>query len=550
MANILTNSFNEHISYVGANSSPCYNGNISNITWQNGHNNLSRGYNFTYDGLNRMANATYQEGGNMSSGANKYNEDLEYDENGNPTHVKRNGKMQDGNFGAIDNLKLTYHGNQLLTVDDTAPMNLNEGAFDFKNNSKYQYDGTGALITNSGKGIAYIEYTDGNMPKRIQFTNGNVTSYVYTSIGQKLRTIHYTAVPNITVAIGSTHNLCNEEILFKDSTDYIMDGELILKNGKVDMYCFDGGFCSLDNNNGRKQGLYYYNKDHLDNNREVVAADGTIAQTNNYYPFGTPFNEGTSSSSELQPYKYNGKELDRMHGLDIYDYGARQMEPVICQWTAVDPLSEKYYNISPYVYCANNPINSIDPDGKMIVCNNHNAVYYNAKSKRYVTNKYADASTRTVVSSLSGTNKGKQMLKMAVLTPTEISFNISSEKSIDGDQFKFGTSNVHTTRIGKSGYYRNREYYVKVEITIYKGTIEEDAANNKIKHAGLTTKQAIGAVAGHEITHVADPTEVEADLNYEKTHIDENTKKPIPRDDTEVKANKVESIICDQSLKK
>ena len=361
---ILTNSFNEHISSVGANSSPCYNGNISNITWQYGHNNLSRGYNFTYDGLNRMTNATYQEGGSMSSGANKYNEGLEYDENGNATYIKRNGKMQDGNFGAIDNLKLTYHGNQLLTVDDTAPMNLNEGAFDFKNNSKYQYDGTGALITNSGKGIAYIEYTDDNMPKRIQFTNGNVTSYVYTPTGQKLRTIHYTAVPNISVSIGSTHNLCNEEILFKDSTDYIMDGELILKNGKVDMYCFDGGFCSLDNNNGRKQGLYYYNKDHLGNNREVVAADGTIAQTNNYYPFGVPLNEGISSSSELQPYKYNGKELDRMHGLDTYDYGARNYDAVIPAWTSADPLCEKYYNVSPYVYCGDNPVNAIDPDGR------------------------------------------------------------------------------------------------------------------------------------------------------------------------------------------
>ena len=361
---ILTNSFNEHISSVGANSSPCYNGNISNITWQNGHNNLSRGYNFTYDGLNRMTNATYQEGGSMSSGANKYNEGLEYDENGNPTHIKRNGKMQDGNYGTIDILKLTYHGNQLLTVDDTAPMNLNEGAFDFKNNSKYQYDGTGALVSNSGKGIAYIEYTDNNMPKRIQFTNGNVTSYVYTSTGQKLRTIHYTAVPNMSVAIGNTHKLCNEEILCKDSTDYFMDGKLILKNDKVDMYCFDGGFCSLDNNNSRKQGLYYYNKDHLGNNREVVAVDGTIAQTNNYYPFGAPFNEGTSSSSELQPYKYNGKELDRMHGLDTYDYGARNYDAVIPTWTSADPLCEKYYNLSPYVYCANNPINAIDPDGR------------------------------------------------------------------------------------------------------------------------------------------------------------------------------------------
>ena len=31
-----------------------------------------------------------------------------------------------------------------------------------------------------------------------------------------------------------------------------------------------------------------------------------------------------------------------------------------------DPLSEKYYNISPYAYCANNPVNFVDPDGRFI----------------------------------------------------------------------------------------------------------------------------------------------------------------------------------------
>jgi hypothetical protein len=35
-------------------------------------------------------------------------------------------------------------------------------------------------------------------------------------------------------------------------------------------------------------------------------------------------------------------------------------------WTSVDPLCEKYYNVSPYVYCVNNPINAIDPDGKKV----------------------------------------------------------------------------------------------------------------------------------------------------------------------------------------
>ena len=61
--------------------------------------------------------------------------------------------------------------------------------------------------------------------------------------------------------------------------------------------------------------------------------------------------------------KYNGKELDRMHGLDWYDYGARMYDPVIGRWTTVDPLAEKYYDVSPYVYCHNNPINRYDPNG-------------------------------------------------------------------------------------------------------------------------------------------------------------------------------------------
>lgn len=66
----------------------------------------------------------------------------------------------------------------------------------------------------------------------------------------------------------------------------------------------------------------------------------------------------------VQPYKYNGKELDRMHGLDTYDYGARQYNPVTGRWHRTDPLCEKYYSTSPYAYCMNNPVRFIDPDGR------------------------------------------------------------------------------------------------------------------------------------------------------------------------------------------
>ncbi len=66
----------------------------------------------------------------------------------------------------------------------------------------------------------------------------------------------------------------------------------------------------------------------------------------------------------MQPYGYNGKELDHTHGLDWYDYGARHYDSPIGRWTTMDPLCEKYYNISPYVYCGNNPMNAVDMDGR------------------------------------------------------------------------------------------------------------------------------------------------------------------------------------------
>ena len=52
-----------------------------------------------------------------------------------------------------------------------------------------------------------------------------------------------------------------------------------------------------------------------------------------------------------------------MHGLDTYDYGARQYDPILARWDRMDPLCEKYYNISPYVYCRDNPAIRIDIDG-------------------------------------------------------------------------------------------------------------------------------------------------------------------------------------------
>lgn len=105
-----------------------------------------------------------------------------------------------------------------------------EGSTDYKGvknrRNILEYDGCGSLIRDDGRGIALIEYDNMNNPRRIQFTNGNVTNYVYTATGRKLKAVHQTAVPNITVAAGTSHELTAGELLYADSVEYYHDGRM------------------------------------------------------------------------------------------------------------------------------------------------------------------------------------------------------------------------------------------------------------------------------------------------------------------------------------
>ena len=107
--------------------------------------------------------------------------------------------------------------------------------------------------------------------------------------------------------------------------------------------------------------LYFYHPDHLGSSSLITNADGIVTQHVEYVPFGEVFIEERNSTWNT-PYLFNSKELDEETGL--YYYGARFYEPRTSVWLSVDPLAEKYVGVSSYVYCANNPINMIDPDGR------------------------------------------------------------------------------------------------------------------------------------------------------------------------------------------
>lgn len=137
-------------------------------------------------------------------------------------------------------------------------------------------------------------------------------------------------------------------------------GNLLFENGELSRLLVDGGYVTFTNGTPH---YHFHLKDHLGSSRVVFSETGVVEQETQYYPYGGIMAD-LSTGQDAQRHKYNGKELDRMHGLDWYDYGARHYDAVIGRWTTMDPLCEKYYDVSPYAYCVNNPVRYVDIDGK------------------------------------------------------------------------------------------------------------------------------------------------------------------------------------------
>ena len=199
-------------------------------------------------------------------------------------------------------------------------------------------DAVGNMTVDGLRG-ASISYNILNLPEEVCLGNEKV-SYIYTSAGEKLAT-----------RVGSSLTYYRGPLVYSgNNLLYLVHPEGLTRKSTI-------GF------------VYYYAKrDHLGSTRVLCHASGNTLvadQATGYYPFGLAHGHGNLN---LNRYLFSGKELqDQSLGgklLGLYDFGSRFYDPTLGRWFNVDPKLEF---VSPYGYCANNPVLYIDPNGEDIV---------------------------------------------------------------------------------------------------------------------------------------------------------------------------------------
>ncbi len=336
---------------------------------------------------------------------NSYNESMSYDKNGNIISLYRNGELDsDSDVVEIDNLDYTYenNSNRLSIVHDNS---LDPNGFKddsdvdpFDQDADYDYDDNGNMTKDDNKGITSIVYNHLNLPTQINFGSTGGITYLYDATGKKVRKkVH---VNNNTTDVITSYldgfQYKNDIIQFFPTAE----GYANRLNSVYD----SGNFFQVPKGEPDLFSYVYNYTDHLGNIRlSYTKEKGTnvlkIVEENHYYPFGLKHNnynsskmlyakEGTMEKQKPLPpymamsynYKYNGKEYQDELGLNFYDYGFRNYDPAIGRWMNIDPLADKYFSKTPYMYCNNNTILYIDPNG----------MYFTASSRQYVNEYISD----------------------------------------------------------------------------------------------------------------------------------------------------------------
>ena len=201
----------------------------------------------------------------------------------------------------------------------------------------YEYDLNGNLTKDSRKGLEY-KYNRLNLLEEVWKDGEMKAQYNYLSDGTK-----------VSVRDGSG----------KNGYDYV--GSVVYK---VVDGCREFDRAVIGDVHFTNEGVRYALTDQLGSVRALIDEDGNVVQQNDYYPFGAKVVRDDYVNADDNRFLFSGKESQELLDLNAYDFGARMYDASLGRWNTVDPLGEKYVNLSPYNYCVNNPLVYVDPNGE------------------------------------------------------------------------------------------------------------------------------------------------------------------------------------------
>ena len=201
-------------------------------------------------------------------------------------------------------------------------------------------------MTSDGLAGTAITYNHLDLPRKISVAGGTTkANYCYLADGTKVSAL----------SSGGTGLVYRGPFTYRRASD----GSLTLESAA----CAEGRLTP--------GGAMLHLTDHLGSVVAVVrGSDGALYGASEYDAYGkrssltsagtVPVPEGVTLRDG-----FTGKDDQSPDfGLAYADFGARQYSPALRRWLVPDPLSEKYYGISPYAYCSGDPVNRVDPDGK------------------------------------------------------------------------------------------------------------------------------------------------------------------------------------------
>ena len=335
---------------------PLYNGNIPCLS-NTADNNLTS--HFVYDGLNRLvATKQYRPDGRFIETPEKFT----YDKMGNVLTIERS--YYDPYPDYLNEMTIQYHGNQIKKVTDESRghdyyvLRYQDAA---NKDIEYFYDSNGNLVKNLDNKIGFIKYNIINLPEAVAFNDGNLLTYSYMADGRKVRDSYGSFPIRTSTPLDSIVN--NTDPYITQHNDWSED--YYYSSGRLYRITTPEGFIRFVNRVGYS--IYYSMKDHVGSFRgywEPGYTNGPITFSYpSYHPSGIIYRKPYPDV----PFALGGKEFMGTNNLDEYFFGARTMYAIMNRFNQMDPLCEKYYSVSPYAYCMNNPVRYMDPDGRDIV---------------------------------------------------------------------------------------------------------------------------------------------------------------------------------------